>query len=320
MEPTFDLRQRSARAAASAGELRVASPRGTFITSIHVDVPAGTRHAALPSDLYALTVYCHDGLACAEDGEDFVPEVTLTALRTRPGRFVSGGRGELALVLLTPEAAIAVLRAPVHGLHDRRVPLEQLCGALEQRRLRDSLRLAATRADRVERLGRWLEERMTARRPLGESQRRVSQAANLVLHGEPAAETDRISSTLGVSRRQLERDFHQWLGVSPSHFARLARFQRAARAVSDGAPLVDVALDAGYADQPHFTRSVRKLAGMTPRELQRASLTQTRLRVQQTLAERLLINSTHDVVLDAASPTSPSCPHGHLVARASPRS
>lgn len=316
MAHAFALRQ-TPPAMAHATGAGAAPSCGVSITSIHVDVPAGTRHMALPSDLFALTVYCHEGLSCVGDGEDFLPEVTLTTLRTRPGRFVSGGRGELALVLLTPEAVVTVLRAPLHGLLDRRVPLEQLCGTLEQRRLRDSLRLAASRADRVQRLGRWLEGRMTARVPLGEAQRRVGRATNLVSRSEQTLDIDGIASTLRVSRRQLERDFHQWLGVSPSHFVRLVRFQRAARAIAKGTPLVDVALDAGYADQPHLNRSVRSLAGLTPRDLRHTTVGQARAGVPETLADRLLISDTRDVVLDRSAPTtSGSCPHAYLVARA----
>lgn len=298
---------------AATADRRLVPPIGI----VEVDVPAGSRHLALPSDLFALTVYCQEDLSCMEEGEDFRPEVTVTTLRTRPGRFVTGGRGELALVMLTPAELLSIVRAPLEGQFDRRLPLEHLCGAAEQRRLRDSLRLAASRAERIERLGRWLEERLTDRAPLCGAQRRVAQATRHMLQAPHLPALDSVAGLLGVSRRQVERDFVQWLGVSPMHFIRLVRFQRAARSIANGSALVDAAVDAGYADQPHFNRSVRGLTGMTPRGLRTAARGTSQDMVLATLADRLLIGATSEVALDSPRSATMASDHVRLLARAS---
>ena len=269
------------------------------MTWIDANVPPGTRHLALPSDLYTITAYCNEGFACAEEGEDFEPEVLVTALRTRPGRFLSSGYGELALAILTPEALIRTIRAPLSGVVDQRVPLERLCGRSEQRRLRDQLVGASSRADRIERFGRWIESRLINRYTLAPSQERVARATNIMLNGSRDIDLGSLASDLGVTRRQLERDFHQWLGASPSHYARLIRFQRATAAIARGTPIVDAALDCGYADQSHLTRATRKLAGFTPGALQRDTRRQGRPLVRAAMADRLLIGDDEDVIFGA---------------------
>ena len=74
--------------------------------------------------------------------------------------------------------------------------------------------------------------------------------------------------SLGVSTRQLERRFKTRIGMSPKHFARIARFQRVFRAVEDGgAGWVDAAAECGYYDQAHLIRDFRDLAGEAPAHL-----------------------------------------------------
>lgn len=67
-----------------------------------------------------------------------------------------------------------------------------------------------------------------------------------------------------LSERQLSRRFRCRLGIGPKTFARVMRLQRAAGALSRGAPAIDAAAHAGYADQAHFTREATELAGATP--------------------------------------------------------
>jgi len=50
----------------------------------------------------------------------------------------------------------------------------------------------------------------------------------------------------------------------------LRQIERARLAVSllrSGSPILDVVHDAGYFDQPHLTRSLRRLTGQTPRQI-----------------------------------------------------
>jgi AraC-like DNA-binding protein len=72
-----------------------------------------------------------------------------------------------------------------------------------------------------------------------------------------------------MSERQLERRFLARVGVTPRSWATLRRFERAVAlaAATPDAPLTNVALDAGYYDQSHFIRDVRRRAGQRPTTL-----------------------------------------------------
>jgi AraC-like DNA-binding protein len=77
-----------------------------------------------------------------------------------------------------------------------------------------------------------------------------------------------IAAEYGLSERQFRRRFVAAVGYGPSTLAGVLRLGRAMRLCATSArPAVDVAFAVGYADQPHMTREMRRLAGVTPGEL-----------------------------------------------------
>jgi AraC family transcriptional regulator len=63
------------------------------------------------------------------------------------------------------------------------------------------------------------------------------------------------------------------MGVPLGSFARDVRLDRVAdRLAHSNARILDIALDAGFADQSHLTRSFRKRFGMTPGEYRASRL------------------------------------------------
>ena len=76
---------------------------------------------------------------------------------------------------------------------------------------------------------------------------------------------DELTRLSGNSERQLERSFHAGIGLSPKAYSRIIRFQNSLRLASHARNLTDLALNAGYYDQAHFTREFTDIAGHTPR-------------------------------------------------------
>lgn len=89
---------------------------------------------------------------------------------------------------------------------------------------------------------------------------------------------DGLATEAGLSRRHLERRFIDRVGVSPKRLARIARFQHALRLLEEADPAsrgTIAAAECGFADQAHFIRDFRDLAGCAPGEhlLRKAELT-----------------------------------------------
>ena len=76
-----------------------------------------------------------------------------------------------------------------------------------------------------------------------------------------------LASYAGVSRRQLERLFHSYVGCTPSRYYLKIRLDRARQLLKQTSlPVVEVATACGFVSTPHFSRSYRKYMGVTPRE------------------------------------------------------
>ncbi|HEY1518692.1 MAG TPA: helix-turn-helix domain-containing protein [Solirubrobacteraceae bacterium] len=78
----------------------------------------------------------------------------------------------------------------------------------------------------------------------------------------PHARVAPVAAELGVSARQLQRRVADAVGYGPKMLARVLRFRRLQSLAP--APLVELALEAGYADQAHMTAEVTELAGISP--------------------------------------------------------
>jgi AraC-like DNA-binding protein len=77
-----------------------------------------------------------------------------------------------------------------------------------------------------------------------------------------------VARALGIAERSLYRDLVRWSGLTPKSMARILRMQRTLAALrTGGAPLAELALRMGYADQAHMTRELKALSGFTPAEL-----------------------------------------------------
>jgi AraC-like DNA-binding protein len=73
-----------------------------------------------------------------------------------------------------------------------------------------------------------------------------------------------LESVTGLTRYDLARQFRMRFGTSPHRYALMRRIELARELMDGGRALADVALDAGFADQAHFTRVFRSAVGLTP--------------------------------------------------------
>lgn len=74
-----------------------------------------------------------------------------------------------------------------------------------------------------------------------------------------------------LSPRTVRRRFLNATGLTQGTIRQIERAQQAAELLSQGVPILDVVEMAGYADQPHLTRTLRRFFGTTPAQMAHAS-------------------------------------------------
>jgi AraC family transcriptional regulator len=88
------------------------------------------------------------------------------------------------------------------------------------------------------------------------------------LHDEPDLKAADLAAAAGVNRVHLSRSFARCFGESLSAFRLRRKTELAVSAMlHDGMPPALAASEAGFADQSHFARTVRRLLGHTPGQL-----------------------------------------------------
>ena len=73
-----------------------------------------------------------------------------------------------------------------------------------------------------------------------------------------------LARAAGVSRHRLTRLFRAAYGVPPHRFQLAQRLRAARRLLEEGVPPAEVAQAAGFFDQSHLHRQLRRTLGMTP--------------------------------------------------------
>lgn len=74
-----------------------------------------------------------------------------------------------------------------------------------------------------------------------------------------------LAAEAGLSRLQLLRAFAVQLGVTPHAYIVQRRLELARRLIREARPIAEVAVIAGFYDQPHLTRWFVRKFGVTPR-------------------------------------------------------
>ncbi len=160
---------------------------------------------------------------------------------------------------LYPGAAELLLGVPADELAGTHTPLEDLWGAVA-RQARERLLEADGVSGRLDLFESLLAARLPRARGLHPA---VAQALERFAVNAPVRD---VVTASGYSHRRFIALFRRAVGLPPKLYCRVLRFQGALDRVASepASSWVELALTAGYADQPHFSREFRELAGLSP--------------------------------------------------------
>ncbi len=98
------------------------------------------------------------------------------------------------------------------------------------------------------------------------------------LRGDPALAIGNWASKHRLQPETVSRGFSRAYGIGPARYRLGVRIKGAVTSLTIGAaPLAEIAVANGFADQPHMTRAVRSAIGKTPAELRRVNSVQDRV-------------------------------------------
>jgi AraC-like DNA-binding protein len=164
-----------------------------------------------------------------------------------------------------PGGAFPFLPMPLEELRNQHVELDALFGS-GVRELRHRLLSVKSVAEQFAILERFLLRQLVRSRPhhhaVAFALRRFGVTA------QPPRRIGELRRDVGLSERRFSRIFSEQVGLTPKLFARLDRFQRAVRLVSQTRDINwgEIVFAAGYYDQAHLIHEFQSVSGGTPIE------------------------------------------------------
>jgi AraC-like DNA-binding protein len=198
------------------------------------------------------------------DAGDRQPRDLIAGQMTRPVVALPTGDVDLIGVRFRSGRAGAALRVPMWQLQDRLVAASNVIAGID--RLVHDLR-QITGEQRLTHLTRSLRARLA---PIEvDALTTVDHALAMIDAARGNIAIERVARRVGISRRHLERQFRDHVGLGIKHLARITRVHSVMDLLQQQ-PLMsgaEIAVACGYSDQAHMIRECQRLTGQTPRGL-----------------------------------------------------
>lgn len=204
-----------------------------------------------------------DRFISTETGE-LQPRDLIAGQMTRPVIALPTGEVDLIGVRFHTGRAGAALRVPMWELQDRLIAASDVISGTAK--MVDDLRNVPP-ADRLTHLAATLGER------LDEADRdamaNVDEALSMIDAARGTIAIETVAKRVGITRRHLERQFREYVGLGAKHLARITRVHSALGLLQAQPSLsgAEIAAECGYSDQAHLIRECQALAGQTPQRL-----------------------------------------------------
>ena len=226
----------------------------------------GVRRHELPSGTIPLIIGVDAGIDVHLPGRDERAPTRLTSfiagLHESSALTVHEGSWSGVQVDLTPLGARRLVGIPMHEMFNRDLALRDALGPAGDR-LEQGVNAAAGWTERLDMVEAYLLRRLARGAP---PRQEVRRAGGALYASGGRLPISTIMRETGWSARYLSVRFRDEVGVPPKLFAQLVRFRRAVEllAAADPGDLAWVAAAAGYADQSHLSREVRRFSGLSP--------------------------------------------------------
>jgi AraC-like DNA-binding protein len=131
--------------------------------------------------------------------------------------------------------------------------------------LEEKMMLATDNVQRVKIISDFLEIRLLSKDIKDPAIHQAIRYISNVKHPETVAQ---LAEKFNCSKRQFERKFKAYAGLTPKLYSRIARFREALlQCENNTKSLSEIAHSCGYYDQAHFNHDFREFSGFQPKEI-----------------------------------------------------
>jgi AraC-like DNA-binding protein len=172
------------------------------------------------------------------------------------------GEGAVFGVKFRVGAFYPFVRFPISELTDKVLSLQELFG-VDGKALSAEILSQKDDEDMICIVEKFLTPLLPEKDPIIEE---LNMIAELVAKDAEICKVEDLVARLPFSKRNLQRLFKQYVGVSPKWLIQRYRLHEAAEQIAKSGDWARLAVDLGYFDQAHFIKDFKAMIGKTPIE------------------------------------------------------
>ena len=188
------------------------------------------------------------------------PNTLVTGLWDKARTLTHSGNCGNVITIFTAMGASAILPEPLEELFNGTMPLADQVRRSRLDLVEEQVAGATHHHTRVEAIERFLLEHVRDREP----DCLITAAVAGIHKSRGTVRIADLARRVGLSQSALERRFRRAVGASPKKFAAIVRLRHVLGLRRAGMSLTEVAYSAGYADQAHFIKDFKRIAGDPP--------------------------------------------------------
>lgn len=170
----------------------------------------------------------------------------------------------IIIVVLQPAGAALLTGIPARHVKENIINAADLLGD-EARALLDQLKTPASITQKCRMLNTCFTKLLAQRQH--QDQWLVNTSLQYINAGKGLYSIAQLVKHTGYTERHLDRQFNEWVGLSPKTYSNIVQlhcFLRLLKNAAAGTCYTALAYEAGYADQSHLIKSFKKFTGITP--------------------------------------------------------
>lgn len=196
----------------------------------------------------------------SESDKAILPAVTFSGLR-KSVRLINYAPQTSALIVQFKETGVsAFFRQPLHELFEESVSLDNFFPHSEIAIIEERLAEAATNAARIAVVEQFLCSKLFFHKP----DALVQEAIARIYFNRGVLRISELANGLYISQDAFEKRFRKVTGTTAKQFSSIVKMKAIIGQNPAPASFLDMALENGYYDQPHFNKDFKLFTGLTP--------------------------------------------------------
>ncbi len=198
----------------------------------------------------------------ADAGKIALPTTAFSGLR-KSVRLINYAPQTAALIIQFEETGIsAFFKQPLHELFEESVSLDNFFPHSEISSIEDRLTEAKNDLTRIAIVEQFLCSKLLYNKP----DKLVLEAIVKIHSHNGVIKINELAKGLYISNDAFEKRFRKVVGATPKQFSSIIKI----KAIIDQSPspssFINIALENGYYDQPHFNKDFKLFTGQTPKD------------------------------------------------------